>query len=176
MLCKEHDSYLENTWGQWRTGPIAIGMQDMSPMVQWWHDVEGWWHDQLVTRDLGQSWYKMWHCVSLFIQSILLTTTQQLPNNCLLLSSNMPMLNSCTFQSASGLNTITRPPPKRSGGDYPSGQQVIVTNLVSFWLKTDLFWPRSMIWSLLTSLWLRSSRLLGWTITCGFKPSSITKS
>ena len=54
------------------------------------------------------------------------------PTNCLLLHPNMPMLNCCTFQSASGVNTITRPVPKRSGGDYPSGQQVIVTNLVSF--------------------------------------------
>ena len=49
-----------------------------------------------------------------------------------LLYSNMPMINSRTFQSSSGLNTITRPTPKRSGGDYPSGQQVVVTNLVSF--------------------------------------------
>ena len=30
---------------------------------------------------------------------------------------NMPMLNSRTFQSASGVNTITRPVPKKSGGD-----------------------------------------------------------
>ena len=44
----------------------------------------------------------------------------------------MPMLNSHTFQSESGVNTITRPSPRRSGGDYPSGQQVVVTNLSSF--------------------------------------------
>ena len=75
-------------------------------------------------------WYKMRHFVGIVIQSPLLTTTQQLPNNCLLLSSNMPMLNSRTFQSASGVNTITRPTLKRSGGDYPSGQQVVVANLV----------------------------------------------
>ena len=55
-----------------------------------------------------------------------------LPTNRLLVSSNMPMLNSHTFQSTSGVNTITRPVPKRSGGDYPSGQQVVITNLVSF--------------------------------------------
>ena len=61
------------------------------------------------------------------------------PTNHLLLCSNMPMINSCTFQSASGVNTITRPVPKGSGGDYPSGQQVVITNLVSFWWKTDLF-------------------------------------
>ena len=42
----------------------------------------------------------------------------------------MPILNSHTFQSASGVNTITRPTPRRSGGDYPSGQQVVVANLV----------------------------------------------
>ena len=60
---------------------------------------------------------------------------QQLNNhltNHLLLLPNMPMLDSRTFQSASGVNTITRPVPKRSGGDYPSGQQVVVANLVSF--------------------------------------------
>ena len=54
------------------------------------------------------------------------------PTNHLLLFPNMPMLNSRTFQSASGVNTITRPVPKRSGGDYLSGQQVVVANLVSF--------------------------------------------
>ena len=54
-------------------------------------------------------------------------SSQQLtiyPTNRLLLFPNMPMTNSRTFQSASGLNTITRLTPKRSGGDYPSGQQV----------------------------------------------------
>ena len=54
-------------------------------------------------------------------------SSQQLNNyltNHLLLYPNMPMLNSRTFQSASGVNTITRPVPKRSGGDYPSGQEV----------------------------------------------------
>ena len=69
-------------------------------------------------------------------------SSQQLnnhPTNRLLLYPNMPMLNSCTFQSASGVNTITRPVPKRSGGDYPSGQQVIVTNLVSFWWRLICF-------------------------------------
>ena len=42
----------------------------------------------------------------------------------------MPMLNSRTFQSASGVNTITRPTPRRSAGDYLSGQQVVIANLV----------------------------------------------
>ena len=75
-------------------------------------------------------------------------SSQQLtnyPTNRLLPLPIMPMMNSRTFQSSSGLNTITRPTPKRSGGDYPSGQQVVVTNLVSFWLKTNLLWFRSMI-------------------------------
>ena len=61
-------------------------------------------------------------------------SSQQLnnyPTNCLLLCPNMPMINSHTFQSSNGVNTITRPTPKRSGGDYPSGQQVVITNLVS---------------------------------------------
>ena len=69
-------------------------------------------------------------------------SSQQLnnhPTNRLLLYSNMPMLNSHTFQSASGVNTITRLVPKRSGGDYPSGQHVVVTNLVSFWWRLICF-------------------------------------
>ena len=48
------------------------------------------------------------------------------------------MLNSHTFQSASGVNTITKPVPKRSRGDYLSGQQVVITNLVLFWWRLDL--------------------------------------
>ena len=76
-------------------------------------------------------WYKSQRCVGLVIQSLLLTTTQQQNNNRLFLSSIMPMLNSRTFQSASGVNTITRPTPRRSGGDYLSGQQVVVPNLSS---------------------------------------------
>ena len=80
--------------------------------------------------ELVLPWYKMRHCVGLVIQSLLLTTTQQLTNNRLLLYSTMPMLNSRTFQSASVTNTITRPTPRRSGGDYPYGQQVVIENLV----------------------------------------------
>ena len=71
----------------------------------------------------------------MFVLSSNHSSSQQLdnhPTNHLFFYSNMPMLNSRTFQSASGVNTITRPVPKRSGGDYPSGQQVVVTNLVSF--------------------------------------------
>src|SRR6202000_2684809 len=60
-------------------------------------------------------------------------SSQQLdnyPNKPSTFLSKMPMINSRTFQSSSGLNTITRPSPRRSGGDYLSGQQVVETNLV----------------------------------------------
>ena len=97
-----------------------------------------WWHDQLVTMELVLLWYKTRHRVGLVIQSLLLSTTQQPPNKPFTSLSNMPRLNSRTFQSASGVNTITRPVSKRSGGDYLSGQQVVVANLVSLWLKTNL--------------------------------------
>ena len=118
--------------------------------VQWWWDMAQWWHDQRVTMELVLLWYKTRRRVGLVIQSSLLTTTHQLPNKPSTSLSNMPMTNSCTFQSANGLNTITRPPPKISGGDYPSGQQVIITNLVSFWWRLisfdldpwyGLYWP-----------------------------------
>ena len=85
----------------------------------------------LVTMELVLSWYKMQRCVGLVVQSLLYSTTQQLPNNLLNPSFTMPMLNSKTFRSANGLNTITRLTPRRSGGDYLSGQQVVVTNLSS---------------------------------------------
>src|ERR1700743_2939309 len=82
-------------------------------------------------------------------------SSQQLanyPTNRLLLYPNMPMTNSRTFQSASGLNTITRPTPKRSGGDYPSGQQVCRNKFGLLLMKTNLLRFRSMIWSSQTSL------------------------
>ena len=84
----------------------------------------------------NQSWWSLsYFGIRYDIVSVLLSNhfSQQLdnyPTNHLHLYSTMPMLNSHTFQSASGVNTITRPVPKRSGGDYPSGQQVVVTNLV----------------------------------------------
>src|SRR6202000_463577 len=84
-------------------------------------------------------WYKTRRRVGLVIQSLLLATTHQLPNKPLTSSSNMPMTNSHTFQSASGLNTITRPTPKRSGGDYPSGQQVCRNKFGLLLMKTDLY-------------------------------------
>ena len=126
--------------------------------------------------ELVLSWYKTWHCVGLVIQSLLLPTTQQPSNKPFTSLLNMPMINSRTFQSSSGLNTITRPTPKRSGGNYPLGQQVVVTNLVSFWWKTDLLWLRYMTWFSLIFLWLRSSRLLRWTTISGCRPSSTTRS
>ena len=73
------------------------------------------------------------------------------PTNRLLLRPNMPMINSRTFQSSSGLNTITRPSARRSGGDYPSGQQVCWNKFGLLLMKTNLFWFRSMTWSSQTS-------------------------
>ena len=74
-------------------------------------------------------------------------SSQQLtnhPTNRLLLYQNMPMMNSRTFQSPSGLNTITRPSPRRSGGDYPLGQQVCCNKSGLLLMKTDLCRLRSM--------------------------------
>ena len=136
----------------------------------------------MMTWPTWSQWILSYFSIRCDVVSVFLSNhffSQQLnnhPTNRLLLSPNMPMLNSHTFQSASGVNTITRPVPKRSGGDYPSGQQVVITNLVSFWWKTDLFQSRSMIWSLPTFLWPKSSRLLEWTTTSGFKPFSTMKS
>ena len=144
---KECDTHLMNnpeTELDWSSGKSSTGC------VSRWRDMEWWWHDQLVTMELVLSWYKMWSHVGLVVQSLLYPTIQQPLNNRPLLYSTMPMINSHTFQSANGLNTITRPTPKRSRGDYPSGQQVVVTNLSSFWLKTNLLQFRSMIWSLQT--------------------------
>ena len=95
-------------------------------MVQWWHDMMRQWHDQLATMEIVLSWYKMRHHVSLVMQSLSYPTTQQLPKNCSYLFFTMPMLNSQTFQSANGLSIITGPTPRRSGGDYSSGQQVVM--------------------------------------------------
>ena len=105
-------------------------------------------------------------------------SSQQLnnkPTNSLLLHLNMPMTNSRTFQSASSLNTITRPTPKRSGGDYPSGQQVCCNKFGLLLMKTDLLRFRSMIWFSQIFLYSKSSRPWGWTTTFGCKPSSIMK-
>src|SRR6202000_2420701 len=74
------------------------------------------------------------------------------PTNRLLLFPNMPMMNSRTFQSSSGLNTITKPSPRRSGGDYLSGQQVCQNKFGLLLMKTNLLWLRSMTWSSQTFL------------------------
>ena len=58
--------------------------------------------------ELVLSWYKMRHRVSLVIQSLLLTATQQLPNNRPLLDLTMPMLIGCTCQGYSLRLTGTR--------------------------------------------------------------------
>ena len=129
-----------------------------------------WWHDQLVTMELVLLWYKTRRHVGLVIQSLLLSTTQQPPNEPPTSLFNMPMINSRTFQSSSGLNTITRPSPKRSGGDYPSGQQVCRNKSGLLLMKTDLLRLRSMTWSLQTSPWPRSSRPWEWTTIFGCKP------
>ena len=176
MWWKECDTYLTNTQRQGRTNPIVIEAQVTHHMVQGWRDMMGQWHDQLVTMELVLSWYKMWHCVGLVVQSLLYSTTQQLHNNRPLLRLNMLMLNSWNSQSASGLDTITRLAPRRSGEDYPSGQQVVITNLSSVWLRTNLLQFRSMTWFSPIFLWPRSSRLLEWMTICGCKPSSTMKS
>ena len=97
------------------------------------------------------------------------------PTNRLLLHPNMPMINSRTFQSSSGQNTISRPTPKRSGGDYLSGQQVVITNLVSFWWRLICYDFRSMIWSSQTFPFSRNSRPWEWTIIFGCRPFSTTR-
>src|ERR1700743_3350033 len=108
--------------------------------------------DQQVTMELVLLWYKTRHRVGLVIQSLLLSITRHLPNKSFTSLPNMPMTNSCTFQSSSRLNTITRPSPKRSGGDYPSGQQVCQNKFGLLSMKTNLYRLRSTIWSLQTSL------------------------
>ena len=104
-------------------------------MVQWCGDMMGQWHDQLITMGLVQSWYKTQRCTGLVVQSLLYPTTKQPHNNCSYPLPTMPMLNSWTFQSSSGLNTITRPTPRRSGGEYLLGQQVFLGRWISSWRK-----------------------------------------
>ena len=160
-----------------REGPIQWRLECITHhhMAWWWCGIVQWWHDWLVTMELVLLWYKTWRHVGLVIQSLLLTTTHQLPNQLFTSLSNMPMTNSHTFQSASGLNTITRPTLKRSGGDYPSGQQVCCNKFGLLSMKTDLLRLRSMTWSLLTSPWPRSSRPWEWTTIFGCKPSLTMK-
>src|SRR6202000_509106 len=125
--------------------------------------------------ELVSLWYKTRRRVGLVIQSLLLLTTHQLPNKPFTSSPNMPMTNSHTFQSASGLNTIASPTPKRSGGDYPSGQQVCHNKFGLLLMKTNLLRLRSMIWSSQTFPYPRSSRPWEWVIIFGCKPSLTMK-
>ena len=160
-----------------KEGPVQWRLEHMfhHHMAWWWCDMAQWWHDQLVTMELVLLWYKMSCHVGPVIQSLSSQQLNNYPTNRPLLYSTMPMMNSHTFQSASGVNTTTRPTPRRSGGDYPSGQQVVITNLSSFWLKTNLLQFRSMIWSSQTFPYPKSSRPWEWTTTSGCKPSSIMK-
>ena len=60
---------------QWRLERITHHL-----MSWWWCDVVQWWHDQLVTMELVLLWYKTRRRVGLVIQSLLLSTTHQPPN------------------------------------------------------------------------------------------------
>ena len=86
-----------------------------------------WRNDDMTNRSRWSLSYFGIRCDVVLVLSSNHFSSQQLNNHPtihLFFYPNMPMLNSCTFQSASGVNTITRPVPKRSGGDYSSGQQV----------------------------------------------------
>ena len=130
-----------------------------------WHNDGVIWPDDDMTN--GSWWSLSYFGIRRDIMSVLSSnhfSSQQLtnyPTNRLLPFPSMPMINSRTFQSSSGLNTITRPSPRRSGGDYPSGQQVCWNKFGLLLMKTDLFRPRSMIWSSQTFPWPRSLRPWG---------------
>ena len=135
------------------------------------------WYGAMMTWSTWSRWSLSYFGIRRDVVSVLSSnhfSSQQLtnyPTNHLLSLSIMPMMNSRTFQSSSGLNTITRPSPRRSGGDYPSGQQVCRNKSGLLLMKTDLPRLRSMTWFLQTSPWPRSSRPWGWTTICGCKPS-----
>ena len=63
-------------------GPIQLQLERITHhhMARWWCNVAQWWHDQPVTMELVLLWYKTRRCVSLVIQSLLLSTTQQTSN------------------------------------------------------------------------------------------------
>ena len=121
-----------------------------------WHDDGMVWRNDDMTNQ--SRWSLSYFGIRRDVVSVLSSnhfSSQQLsnyPTNRLLLYPNMPMMNSRTFQSSSGLNTITRPSPRRSGGDYPSGQQVCQNKSGLLLMKTDLSRFRSMTWSSQTSL------------------------
>ena len=120
-----------------------------------WRDDGVVWHNDDMTNQ--SRWSLSYFSIRRDVMSVLSSnhfSFQQLinhPTNRSLLHPNMPMMNSRTFQSSSGLNTITRPSPRRSGGDYPSGQQVCHNKSGLLLMKTDLYRLRSMTWSSQTS-------------------------
>ena len=61
------------------------------------------------------------------------------PTNRLLPFPIMPMMNSRTFQSSSGLNTITRPSPGGLEVTTHQDNRYVETNLVSFWWRLICF-------------------------------------
>ena len=111
-------------------------------IIIWCDDGGIWRNDDMTNQARWSLSYFGIRCDVVLVLSSNHFSSQQLnnhPTNHLLFYPNMPMLNSRTFQSASRVNTITRPAPKRSGGDYLSGQQVVITNLVSFWWRLICF-------------------------------------
>ena len=124
-------------------------------IILWHNDGVVWWDDDMTNWSQWSLSYFGIRCDVVSVLSSNHFSSQQLnnhPKNCPLLSSNMSMINSHTFRSASGINTITQPTPKRSGGGYPSGQQVVVTNLVLKDWRLICYDFRSMIWSSQTFL------------------------
>ena len=152
------DKYLETGKGRtnsdWSTLLIII----------WRDDSMVWRNDDMTNRSRWSLSYFGIRCDVVSVLSSNHFSSQQLinyPTNRLPPFLIMPMMNSRTFQSSSGLNTITRPSPRRSGDDYPSGQQVCRNKSGLLLTKTDLFWLRSMTWSSRISHWPRSSRPWG---------------
>ena len=72
---------------QWQLGRITHHY-----MAQWWCDMAWWRHDQLVTMELVLLGYKTRRRVGLVVQSLLLSTTHQLPNKPLTSLPNMPIV------------------------------------------------------------------------------------
>ena len=103
-------------------------------IIIWCYDGVIWRSDDMtIWSRWSLSYFGIRHNVVLVLSSNYFSSQQldNYPRTVHFFYPTMPMLNSRTFQSASGVNTITRLTPRRSGGDYPSGQQVVVTNLVS---------------------------------------------
>src|ERR1700743_3766319 len=119
-------------------------------IIIWRNDGVIWRNDEMTNKSRWSLSYFGIRCDVMSVLSSNHFSSQQLtnyPTNCLLLYPSLPMMNSHTFQSSSGLNTITRPSPRRSGGDYPSGQQVCRNKFGLLLMRTDLPRLRSMTWS-----------------------------